>query len=121
MQIKLTVGTTVIFDKDATLTEKQVQYLNKRLVYMTATPEEREAMHQQFRATWLAGLSEEKRAAFLAIEELSPDEQKLEFAKLQETTLQAQLAKVETTVATMTAAVAAKPIPKPAPIGKVIP
>ena len=94
----------MIFNKDATLTEKQLQYLNRRLVYMTATPEEREAIHQQFRAEWLAGLSEEKRAAFLAIDKLSPDEQKLEYAKLREATLQAQLVKMESEVIAMTAA-----------------
>ena len=95
--------------------------VERAVTFMTRTQEEVLADRATRRAAALAKLTEEKRAAFLAVEALPEDERKLEYAKQQQIALQTQLAKVEANVATMTAAVAAKPVLKSEPVEKVLP
>lgn len=84
--------------------------VERAVTFMTRTQEEVLADRATRRAAALAKLPEAERAAFLAVEALPEAERKLEYAKRQQVALQTQLAKVESTVATMTAAVAAKPV-----------
>lgn len=84
--------------------------VERAVTFMTRTQEEVLADRAARRAVALAKLPEAERVKFLAVEALPEDERKLEYAKQQQAALQAKLVQMESTVATMTAAVAKKPV-----------